>query len=212
MLELGGSDPFIVLADADIDACVEAAIKARYMNSGQICICAKRFILEAPIAEEFTTRFVEAASKLVLGDQMKETSFLGPMSRADLRESLHKQVEDSVRSGAKLLLGGKIPEGPGIYYPATILADVKPGMIAFDEETFGPVAAITIARDAEEAVEFANANQFGLSGNLWTRDVERGKALARRIATGAVFLNGYSSCRTNYSCESVASSFRHGAT
>ena len=193
LLELGGSDPFIVLADADMDACVEAAIKARYMNSGQICICAKRFILEAPIAEEFTSRFVEAASKLVLGDPMQEASFLGPMARADLRDSLHKQVEDSVKGGAKLLLGGEIPEGPGAYYPATVLADVKPGMVAFDEETFGPVAAMTVARDAEEAVELANASQFGLSGNLWTKDLERGKALARRIVTGAVFLNGYSS-------------------
>ena len=193
VLELGGSDPFIVLADADLDACVESAIKARYMNSGQICICAKRFILEAPIAEAFTARFVEASSKLVMGDPTNEASFLGPMARADLRDSLHKQVEDTVKSGAKLLLGGKIPEGPGAYYPATVLADVKPGMVAFDEETFGPVAAISVARDADEAVELANTSQFGLSGNLWTNDVERGKALARRIVTGAVFLNGYSS-------------------
>ncbi len=192
VLELGGSDPFIVLADADMDACVEAAIKARYMNSGQICICAKRFILEAPIAEAFTSKFVEAASKLVMGDPMDAASFLGPMARVDLRDSLHKQVENTIKDGARLLLGGKVPDGPGAYYPATILADVKPGMAAFDEETFGPVAAITIARDAEEAVELANASQFGLSGNLWTSDVERGKALARRIVTGAVYLNGYS--------------------
>ena len=193
VLELGGSDPFIVLADADLDACVEAAIKARYMNSGQICICAKRFILEAPIAEAFTAKFVEAARKLVMGDPMEEGSFLGPMARVDLRDSLHKQVEDTVEAGATLLLGGQIPDGPGAYYPATILADVKPGMVAFDEETFGPVAAITVAKDAEEAVELANASQFGLSGNLWTSDIARGKALARRIVTGAVYLNGYSS-------------------
>ena len=192
VMELGGSDPFIVLADADLDACVDAAIKARYSNSGQICICAKRFILEAPIAEAFTRKFVEAASDLIMGDPMDEKSFLGPMARTDLRDSLHKQVEDSIRSGARLLLGGKIPDGSGAYYPATVLADVKPGMAAFDEETFGPVAAISVARDAEEALELANNSEFGLSGNLWTRDVVRGKALARRMVTGAVYLNGFS--------------------
>jgi succinate-semialdehyde dehydrogenase len=192
VLELGGSDPFIVLADADLDAAVEAAVNARFRNAGQICICAKRFILEAPIAEEFTNKFVEATRKLVSGDPMEESTFLGPMARVDLREQIHRQVTESVKSGARLLLGGKIPDGKGAFYPATILSAVKPGMAAFDEETFGPVAAITTARDAEHALQLSNQSEFGLSGNLWTADTERAKAMARRMETGAVYINGFS--------------------
>jgi len=192
VLELGGSDPFIVLADADLDAAVNAAVQARFTNAGQICICAKRFILEAPIAEEFTKKFVEATGKLVSGDPMDESTFLGPMARVDLREQIHRQVTESVASGARLLLGGQIPDGKGAFYPATILSEVRPGMAAFDEETFGPVAAITTARDAEHALQLSNQSEFGLSGNLWTGDVKRGKAMARRMETGAVYINGFS--------------------
>ncbi len=192
VLELGGSDPFIVLADADVDAAVEAAIKARYSNNGQICICAKRFILEAPIAEAFTTKFVEATRKLVSGDPLSDATFLGPMARADLRDQIHKQVTDSVGMGAHLLLGGRMPDGVGSYYPPTILADVRPGMAAWDQETFGPLAALTVAQDAEEALMLSNQSDFGLSGNLWTSDVVRGEAMARRMETGAVYINGFS--------------------
>ena len=192
VLELGGSDAFIVLADADMDACVDAAVKARFANNGQICICAKRFILEAPIAETFTAKFVEAVSKLKMGDPMDETAFLGPMARADLRDAIHKQVTESVARGARLLLGGTVPDGVGAYYPATILADVKPGMAAWDQETFGPVAALTVAQDAEDAVALANQSDFGLSGNLWTADEKKGEALARQMETGAVYINGFS--------------------
>ncbi len=192
VLELGGSDPFIVLADADLDRAVQAAVQSRYLNTGQVCIAAKRLILEAPVAEEFTRKFVEAAAKLVSGDPMDEKTFLGPMARQDLRDSIHQQVTDSVASGARLLLGGKVPDKDGAFYPATVLADVQPGMRAFDEETFGPVAALTVARDADHAVELANGSDYGLSGALWTGDVARGEALARRLETGAVYINGYS--------------------
>ena len=133
VLELGGSDPFIVLADADLDGAVKAAVQSRYLNTGQVCIAAKRLILEAPIAEAFTAKFVAAAGKLVSGDPMDEKTFLGPMARKDLRDSLHQQVTDSVASGARLLLGGEVPDGDGAFYPATVLADVQPGMRAFDE-------------------------------------------------------------------------------
>ena len=192
VLELGGSDPFIVLADADLDAAVEAAVTSRYLNTGQVCIAAKRIILEAPIAEAFTSKFVEAAGKLVSGDPMDEATFLGPMARLDLRDSIHKQVMDSVAACARLLLGGEVPDGAGAFYPATVLADVQPGMRAWDEEMLGPVAALTVARDADHAVELANHSDFGLSGNLWTGDVARGEAMARRLETGAVYINGFS--------------------
>ena len=192
VLELGGSDPFIVLADADLDRAVDAAINSRYLNSGQVCIASKRMILEAPIAETFTKKFVAAAGKLVQGDPTDEKTFLGPMARKDLRDSIHKQVTDSVAKGARLLLGGEVPDGNGAFYPATVLADVQPGTRAWDEEVFGPVAALTVARDADHAVELANLSEYGLSGAVWTRDVARAEAMARRMVTGAVYINGFS--------------------
>ena len=192
VLELGGSDPFIVLADADIDGAVGAAVQSRYLNNGQVCIASKRIILEASIAEAFTSKFVEAAGKLVLGDPMDENTFLGPMARMDLRDSIHQQVTDSVAKGARLLLGGTVPERDGAFYPATVLSDVQPGMRAWDEEMFGPVAALTVAHDADHAVELANRSDYGLSGALWTKNIVRGEALARRMVTGAVYINGFS--------------------
>ncbi len=192
VLELGGSDPFVVLADADLNAAVDAAVLARYSNNGQICICAKRFILEAPIAEAFTTKFVAAVDQLVSGDPLDDRTFLGPMARADLRDQIHEQVTKSVGQGAELLVGGQVPDGVGAYYPATVLSGVSPGMVAWDEETFGPVAAIAVAKDAEHAILLANTSDFGLSGNLWSRDVPRAQELARRMETGAVYINGFS--------------------
>ena len=191
LLELGGSDPFIVLADADLDKAVAAGILARYANSGQICLNAKRFILEAPVAEAFTARFVEAARALKVGDPTAADTDLGPIARGDLRDMVHDQVKRTLAAGATLKLGGEIPDGPGFFYPATVLADVEPGMAAFDEEVFGPVAAISIARDADHAVELANCSEYGLSGNLWTSDLERARAIASRLETGGVFVNGY---------------------
>lgn len=192
VLELGGSDPFIVLADADLPHAVEQGVKARFNNAGQVCISAKRFILEKPIANEFTERFAEATCELTVGDPMKEGTKLGPIARHDLREALHQQVQSTVAAGATLLTGGHKIAGKGFFYQPTILKEVQPGMRAFDEETFGPVAAMTVARDAEHAIELANNSIYGLSGNLWSRNEAQARELARRLETGGVFINGFS--------------------
>jgi succinate-semialdehyde dehydrogenase len=191
LLELGGADAFIVLADADIDLAVKAGIEARYQNAGQVCLAAKRFILEAPIAEEFTRKFIAAARQVKVGDPLDPASTIGPMARADLRDELHRQVERTVAAGATLALGGHPIEGAGNYYAPTVLTDVLPGMAAFDEETFGPVAAITVADSAEHAITLANTSDYGLGGSLWTNDVARAQRIARRLETGGVFINGY---------------------
>ncbi len=192
VLELGGSDPFIVLADADIGRAVEAGIRARFSNAGQVCISAKRFILEQPIANEFTERFAEAVRELTVGDPMEEKTRLGPIARDDLRETLHGQVQNTITAGGSLLTGGQKLPGKGFFYTPTVITNVQPGMSAFDEETFGPVAAITVARDAEGALELANNSIYGLSGSLWSRDEARARELARRLETGGVFINGFS--------------------
>jgi len=192
LLELGGSDAFIVLADANIDLAVQAGIQARFGNTGQVCLAAKRFILEQPIAEEFTQKFVEAAKKLTVGNPLDLSTAMGPMARSDLRDELHNQVEQTLAQGATLLLGGHKVDGAGNFYEATVLADVLPGMTAFEQETFGPVAAITIADDVEHAIELANTSDYGLGGNLWTADTARAQRIARRLETGGVFVNGFS--------------------
>lgn len=183
VLELGGSDPFIVLDDADIDAAVEVAVRARYSNAGQICIAAKRFIVVDAIAREFTEKLVERVKALVPGET------LAPMARADLRDELHRQVEESIAEGAQPLLGCAPVEGAGFYYQPSILDNVKLGMTAFSEEMFGPVAGVVRARDEQDAIALANATRFGLGASLWTADVARGEALARQIEAGAVFVN-----------------------
>ncbi len=190
VLELGGSDPFIVLADADLDAAVAAGVRARFANCGQVCIAAKRFLLEQSIAARFTERFLAAVRDLRIGDPTNPDTTMGPMARGDLRDELHGQVERSVAQGARLLLGGHPLEGPGNFYPPTVLEDVRPGMVAFDVETFGPLAAITVVRDADEAVALANTSAYGLGGNLWTADLSRARVMARRLRTGGVFING----------------------
>ena len=191
VLELGGSDPFIVLADADLDKAVEAAVTSRFANAGQVCLAAKRFILEAPIAEAFTHKFIEAARAKKTGDPKDAATAFGPMAREDLRDELDRQVKKSVTGGAKLLLGGRKVDGPGFFYEPTVLGDVKHGITAFDEETFGPVAAMIVARDADHAIEIANDSEYGLSGNLWTRDIGKAREMARRLETGGVFVNGF---------------------
>ncbi|GAB6849222.1 NAD-dependent succinate-semialdehyde dehydrogenase [Paraburkholderia kururiensis] len=192
LLELGGADAFIVLADANIDLAVKAAIEARFQNAGQVCLAAKRFIVERPIAEEFTRKFVAAARQIKVGDPLDPSTTMGPMARADLRDELHRQVQRTLDAGATLLLGGKKIEGIGNFYEPTVLANVAPGMAVFDEETFGPVAPITIADDVEQAIELANASDYGLGGSLWTGDVARAQRIARRLETGGVFINGFS--------------------
>lgn len=191
LLELGGADAFIVLADANIDLAVKAAIEARFQNAGQVCLAAKRFILERPIADEFTRKFIAAARQVSAGDPLDPASTIGPMARDDLRDELHRQVERSVAAGATLALGGRKVAGPGNFYEPTVLTNVRPGMAAFDEETFGPVAAITVADNAEHAILLANTSDYGLGGSLWTSDVVRAQRIARRLETGGVFINGY---------------------
>jgi acyl-CoA reductase-like NAD-dependent aldehyde dehydrogenase len=190
VMELGGSDAFIVCEDADIRKAVAAGIRGRFHNAGQVCLAAKRFILVGKIADEFERSFVDAAKLLRVGDPFDSSMDLGPMARADLRDSLHKQVEGSIAMGARLLCGGKPVEGAGAFYPPTVLSGVTEGMPAFDDETFGPVAAITRVPDVDAGVRTANASQFGLSGNLWTRNVELARKVARDLYTGGVFING----------------------
>jgi succinate-semialdehyde dehydrogenase / glutarate-semialdehyde dehydrogenase len=190
VLELGGSDPFIVLADADVDAAAAEAVKARTINSGQSCIAAKRFIVAASCADAFEKEFVSRMRALKVGDPLDRATDVGPLAREDLVTDLDAQVRASVGAGAKLLLGGERIPGPGFYYAPSVLAEVTPGMPAFDDETFGPVAALCRARDDEEAIELANRSRFGLGASIWTRDRERAKALAARVESGVVFVNG----------------------
>lgn len=192
VLELGGSDPFIVLNDADLDLAVKAAVTGRYQNTGQVCAAAKRFIIEEGIAQAFTDKFVAAAAALKQGAPDVEENYLGPMARFDLRDELHAQVQASIKEGAKLVLGGEKTPGEGNYYPATVLTGVTPEMTAFRQEMFGPVAAITIARDAEQALQLANDSDFGLSATVFTADSAQAQRFAEALECGGVFINGYS--------------------
>jgi succinate-semialdehyde dehydrogenase / glutarate-semialdehyde dehydrogenase len=190
VMELGGSDPFIVLEDADLDQAANVAAEARLINSGQSCICAKRFIVVESVAEKFIPKFVDQMRSRRVGDPLVRETQVGPQARVDLRDDLHRQVAESVKRGAKLLLGGEVPRGAGAYYPPTLLASVDKGMPAFDEETFGPVAAVIRAKDEADAIRLANDSQFGLGASLWTRDHSRAERLAAEIEAGAVFVNG----------------------
>ncbi|GAB7006903.1 aldehyde dehydrogenase family protein [Nocardioides sp. AN3] len=189
VLELGGSDPFIVLSDADLDAAVEAAVTARFQNSGQVCIAAKRIILEEPIREEFTRKFVEQVETLPVGDPLDPSTRVGPIAREDLLDQLANQVERSIAAGATLVTGGAKVPGDGFFYVPTVLADVVPGTPAFTEELFGPVAVLIAATDAEHAVELANDSEFGLGSSVWTVDLDRAEDVAARIEAGSVFVN-----------------------
>ncbi|HCI80945.1 MAG TPA: NADP-dependent succinic semialdehyde dehydrogenase [Ktedonobacter sp.] len=190
VLELGGSDAFIVLDDADLDAAAQVATTARFQNNGQSCIAAKRFIVVESIADEFERKFVEVASKLRIGNPLDAQTQMGPVARADLRDALDKQVQATIKMGAKVLLGGHPMEGKGSFYAPTIVTNVTPEMPMFREETFGPAAAVIRARDTDHAIELANDSEFGLSSNLWTRNIELAQQLATRIAAGGVFING----------------------
>lgn len=190
VLELGGSDPFIVLDDADLEATAQQALFARFQNMGQSCIAAKRFILMDSIADDFIEQVKTLVNTMQSGDPKSDATTIAPMARDDLRTELQSQVERSLTAGAKLVVGGSVIEIPGFYYQPTILDHVRPGMPAFDEELFGPVAAMTRVKNADEAIQLANRTSFGLGGSVWTRDVVRGEGLARQIHAGCTFVNG----------------------
>jgi succinate-semialdehyde dehydrogenase/glutarate-semialdehyde dehydrogenase len=192
VLELGGSDPYVVLADADLERAAETCATSRLINGGQSCIAAKRFIVEAPVVEEFSQLLAAGLSKAVLGDPKDSATTLGPMARLDLRDDLHDQVERSLAAGARLVMGGEIPDSQGAFYPPTLLADVTEAMAVYHEETFGPVAAVITADDLDDAVRIANDTQFGLGAAIFTSDVELGEQVARdRLQAGACFVNAF---------------------
>jgi succinate-semialdehyde dehydrogenase/glutarate-semialdehyde dehydrogenase len=191
VLELGGSDPYVVLEDADLGAAAEACVASRLINSGQSCIAAKRFIVVAAVRKKFEALFAEGMRSRKIGLPLEAQTQIGPLARRDLRDTLHDQVQRSVRAGAKLLLGGQLPEGAGAFYPPTVLGGVLPGMAGFDEETFGPVAAIVEAADEEAAIALANRTSFGLGAAVFTRDVARGEKVAARLEAGSCFVNDF---------------------
>jgi succinate-semialdehyde dehydrogenase/glutarate-semialdehyde dehydrogenase len=190
VLELGGSDAFVVLGDADLDLAVKTAVTARFQNNGQSCIAAKRFIVEAPVYDEFLRRFAAAAGAQIVGDPMDDRTQIGPVARADLLDALDDQVRATATAGAQIATGGNSLERAGNFYEPTVVAGVRPGMRMFDEETFGPAAAVIRASDEADALHLANLSTFGLGGSVWTRDVARGEAFAARMECGLAFVNG----------------------
>jgi len=192
VLELGGSDPYLILEDADLELAAEACAASRLINGGQSCIAAKRFIVVEPVRKEFEERLVERMRARRMGDPLADGIDIGPQARRDLRDELHGQVEASLSKGARLLLGGQVPEGPGAFYPATVLTDVGPGTPAHDDELFGPVAAVIPVRDEAEAVRVANASRFGLGAAVFTGDAARGERIAaEELEAGACFVNSF---------------------
>jgi succinate-semialdehyde dehydrogenase / glutarate-semialdehyde dehydrogenase len=192
VLELGGSDPYLILEDADLEGAAHACAVGRLQNSGQSCIAAKRLIVVAPRYDAFVEVLRSRLAAFRMGDPKDPTTDLGPLARPDLRDTLHEQVTQSVAAGAKLLLGGALPDGPGAFYPPTLLGDVTPGMPAFDEETFGPVAALVRAADEEDAIRLANRTPYGLGAAVFTRDRARGEQIANeRLEAGNCFVNAF---------------------
>jgi succinate-semialdehyde dehydrogenase/glutarate-semialdehyde dehydrogenase len=192
VLELGGSDPYIILEDADLDKAVESCVTSRLLNSGQSCIAAKRFVVVEAIRKEFEDMLVTQMGKKKMGNPLEENTEIGPQARLELRDNLHRQVTQSIEGGACCHLGGRIPPGDGAFYPATVLGNVKKGMPAYDEETFGPVAAVIAAKDEAEAIRLANDTAFGLGAAVFTGDVERGERIAaNELEAGSCFVNAF---------------------
>ncbi|WP_430816691.1 NAD-dependent succinate-semialdehyde dehydrogenase [Carboxylicivirga sp. RSCT41] len=192
VLELGGSDPYLILKDADIDAAVNACVAGRILNAGQSCIGAKRFIIVDEVYNEFAEKFTDRMRDITIGDPFDESKDMGPLARSNFREDIHRQVESSVSKGAKLLTGGYIPNRDGAYYPATVLGDVQEGMVAYHEELFGPVASLIRAKDEADAIRIANDTVFGLGAAVFTRDTERGKHIAEyELEAGCCFVNDF---------------------
>jgi succinate-semialdehyde dehydrogenase/glutarate-semialdehyde dehydrogenase len=192
VMELGSNDAYLVLADANIPTAVEVCTTARIYNNGETCVAAKRFIVVDAVYDEFVDAFVEQLQTIEMGDPNDEATGLGPMARKDLRDDLHDQVRTSVEAGAKLTMGGKIPDRPGFFYPVTVLEDVEPGMSAYDDELFGPVASIIRVADDDEAMRVANDSRFGLGGGIISEDVDRAIAMAiEEFDTGMININGY---------------------
>ncbi|MGH7582051.1 MAG: NAD-dependent succinate-semialdehyde dehydrogenase [Gemmatimonadales bacterium] len=190
VLELGGSDPYLILHDADLDLAVETCVTSRLINSGQSCIAAKRFVVVDAVRQEFESRFVARMGRVTMGPPLDEANEIGPQARTDLRDALHRQVEESVAAGARYLLGGTVPAGRGAYYPPTVLTDVGKGMPAYDEELFGPVAAIIPVRNEKAAIKAANDSPFGLGAAVFTRDPARGERIAAtQLEAGSCFVN-----------------------
>ena len=190
VLELGGSDPFIVLEDADVKLAAETAAKARNINAGQSCIAAKRFIVVEAVYEEFLKHFVPAMKKIRTGNPMDPATDIGPQARLDLRDELQRQVDSAISQGAKCVLGGAVPDGVGAYYPPTVLTGVRRGNLAYSEEIFGPVAAVIRAKDSGDALAIANDSRFGLGASLWTSNPATAERLAAQLEAGSVFVNG----------------------
>lgn len=192
VLELGGSDPYIILEDANLESAVNACVTSRLINSGQSCIAAKRFIVVEAIKEKFEALFVSEMQTRKMGDPMQEDTEVGPQARHDLRDELHQQVKESLKQGARCLLGGEIPPGKGAFYPPTVLTAVEKGMPAYEEELFGPVASIISAKDEAEAIRIANDSVFGLGAAIFTKDIEKGEKLAAtEIEAGCCFVNSF---------------------
>ncbi|WP_298497631.1 NAD-dependent succinate-semialdehyde dehydrogenase [uncultured Maritimibacter sp.] len=198
VMELGSNDAYLVLSDADLELAVKTCVMGRLYNNGQTCVNAKRFVVVDAVYDQFISGFVEAMSKIELGDPRDASTKLGPMSREELRDKLHDQVWKSIAKGAKLSCGGKVPDRRGAFYPATVLEDVAPGQPAYDEELFGPVASVIRAKDDKDAMRIANDSKFGLGGGIFSRDVERAVTLAREeFDTGMVFVNGFNVATPN---------------
>ncbi|MDP5076870.1 MAG: aldehyde dehydrogenase family protein, partial [Nonlabens sp.] len=198
VMELGSNDAYIVLEDADVELAVKTCVNGRIYNNGETCVAAKRFVVVEAVYDQFKKGFVERMSAIRLGDPTKDDTQLGPMARKDLRAKIHEQVEESIKKGAEVLCGGKLPDGDGFYYPATVLGNVKPGQPAYDDELFGPVASLIKAKDQDDAMRIANDSRFGLGGGIFSKDEDKAIKLAQdHFDTGMVYINSFGTAQVD---------------